>query len=318
MKHLEFEETPLSHINNTPFNGALGGIKIKRDDLFFKAGGGSKARMLQYILATIKPEDCDVVVTAGGPCSNFNRACALQCAQLGLKMHLICYTEHPDEFLLSENFFICKLANIKITYCKKSEVRITIEKVMYDYKSQGINAVNIYGGGRCLEGIFSYYDAVGELNSQLGGKMPKEIFVTCGTGTTTSGLLAGLQDLSPETKLHAISIARNAETEVPIIEENLDIIGKYLDKQYNINNLHFHEEFIMGEYGSCNTDLINFIEEFISSTGILVDPIYTGKTLFGMYKVMNNPQDSLFWHTGAIYTLLSNQNQFLKYDRQVP
>lgn len=288
----------------------MGGVSIKRDDLFQKAGGGSKARMLQYILATIDPQSCDVVVTAGGPCSNFNRACALQCAELGLNMHLICYTEHPEEFMLSENFFLCKLTKIQITYCQKTEVRETIDKVMSEYQSKGKKAINIYGGGRCLEGIYSYYQGVKELYAQLKGKMPKEIYVTCGTGTTTSGILAGLQEMSPTTQLHAISIARDAETEIPIIEENLDILGTYLGRKYNLSNLHFHDDYIGGEYGSSDKELINFIEDFISNTGIPIDPIYTGKTLYGMTKLMKKPQDSLFWHTGAIYTLISNRQKF--------
>ena len=46
----------------------------KRDDLFSEACGGNKARMLQYILADVNKDTCDVLITAGGPCSNFNRA----------------------------------------------------------------------------------------------------------------------------------------------------------------------------------------------------------------------------------------------------
>lgn len=312
MKHLPFITTPVDIIKRNSKIWNCKGVMIKRDDCFMKAGGGSKSRMLQYILPNSEVENCDVLVTAGGPCSNFNRACALQCAELGINLHLICYTEHTEEFSLSENFFICKLANVKISYCKKSEVRECIEEVMTNYKLQGIKACNIYGGGRCIEGIYSYYDAIYELGKQLNGQFPKDIYVTCGTGTTTSGLLAGLQDISPKTQLHAISVSRKTEIELPIIEENLYLLGKYIGKKYNLKNLHYHDEFILGEYGSCSDELLNFIEDFISCTGILIDPIYTGKALFGMSKLENNPKGTLFWHTGAIYTLLSNRFQFRK------
>ncbi len=269
--------------------------------------------MLQYILSDIVSKDCEIVVTAGGPCSNFNRACALQCAELGLKMHLICYTEHKDEFLKSDNFFICKLCGVEITHCEKKDVKKTIESVMSSYKSKGVKAINVYGGGRCLEGIYSYYEAVKELYVQLQGVLPNEIFVTCGTGTTTSGLLAGIQTFSPSTRLHAISIARMADVEIPIIEENLTMLGGYLGVDFNLNNLVYHDEYIMGEYGAVSEDLLNFISDFTSASGILVDPIYTGKALYGMSKILNesgHEHDALFWHTGALYTLLSNRCKF--------
>ena len=88
MEHLPFCPTPLV---NLPYYSKKWGLEMfcKRDDLFLYAGGGNKARMLQYILANIDSSNTDVLVTAGGPCSNFNRACALMCAEIGIKMHLI-------------------------------------------------------------------------------------------------------------------------------------------------------------------------------------------------------------------------------------
>lgn len=286
---------------------------MKRDDLFMLAGGGSKARMLQYILANVTPSNCDVIVTAGGPCSNFNRACALQCANLGIKMHLISYTDHDDEYNKAMNFFICTLSGVKITYCKKSDVAETVNNVMSEYHSNGIRAINIYGGGRSLEGIYAYYDAVKELATQLNGDLPRNVFVACGTGTTTAGLMAGFQEISPMTRVHAISVARKWADEKPIIEENLQWLSDYTHHDYNLSNLHFHDEYIMGEYGTVTRELLGFIKDFTSRTGILIDPIYSGKAFYGMSKIMEHKDcsDTMFWHTGALYTLLSNRTSFI-------
>ena len=88
MQHLKFEVTPLEELSyySQKFNICC---LCKRDDLFSKAGGGSKARMLQYILYPLHKEKIDVLLTAGGPCSNYNRAAALLCAELGIRMRLI-------------------------------------------------------------------------------------------------------------------------------------------------------------------------------------------------------------------------------------
>ena len=268
--------------------------------------------MLQYILADVS--DYDVVVTAGGPCSNFNRACALQCAEAGIPMHLITYTEHPEEFATSDNLFICKLADVKMTRCEKTRVAQTIQEVVASYRRKGLKVKSVYGGGRSVEGIYAYYDAVKELLSQLpAGETIDKLFVACGTGTTVSGIMAGFQRLSPSTEIHAISVARQVSAEMPVIEENLKMLGTCLGKEFDTRNLRFHDEFILGEYGATNEALLSFIKTTVSATGVLIDPIYTGKALWGMSQCLSdgdNPARTLFWHTGAVYTLLSNQTKF--------
>ena len=164
MQHLDFSPTPISKLDY--YSRKLEcNILCKRDDLFAEAGGGSKARMLQYILAEVNPSNCDVLVTAGGPCSNFNRACALMCAKLGVPMHLVEYTDMPEEFDSSLNYYLCNLAGIRKTRCKKTDVPSTIKQVLDSYQGKKVKLV--YGGGKSLEGIYAYYDAVAELSKQI-------------------------------------------------------------------------------------------------------------------------------------------------------
>ena len=84
MLHLKFDVTPLEELSyySRKFNVHC---LCKRDDLFCKGGGGSKARMLQYILYPLYKEKINVLLTAGGPCSNYNRAAALLCAEMGIQ-----------------------------------------------------------------------------------------------------------------------------------------------------------------------------------------------------------------------------------------
>ena len=155
MNHLDFSSTPITDL---PYYSKKLGVNLlcKRDDLFAEAGGGSKARMLQYILADVNPDNYDVLLTAGGPCSNFNRACALMCAKIGIPMHLIEYTDEPNEFETSLNYYLCKLASIRTTRCAKVQVPETISKVLGMYQDEGKNVKYIYGGGKSLEGIYAY------------------------------------------------------------------------------------------------------------------------------------------------------------------
>lgn len=283
-------------------------LLCKRDDLFLEAGGGNKARMLQFILANINSSSTDVVVTAGGPCSNFNRACALMCAKLGVRMHLIEYTDEPKEWK-SLNYFLCKLSDVSTTRCDKRNVPETIQKVIKDYQDNNVRTAFIYGGGKSLEGIYAYYDAVRELKDQCN--KVDHIFVACGTGTTLTGICAGMQYFFPGAIVHAISTARKFEDELNVLNDDMEILNSHLGTSYNFNNLEFSDSFLCGGYAKYDQCILNIIKECISNEGMLIDPTYSGKAFYGMEKIIETIPERfvgkkiLFWNTGGLMNLLS-------------
>ena len=313
MRHLTFSPTPITKLNyfSTLFDC---NIFAKRDDLFTEAGGGNKSRMLQYILADVNKDNFDVLVTAGGPCSNFNRACALMCAKLGVPMHLIEYTDVPEEFDNSLNYYICKLANIRKTRCEKSKVPGTIKSIVDFYSNNKKKIKHIYGGGKSLEGIYSYYDAVAELKSQIDNI--DYVFVSCGTGTTLTGICAGMQEHYANSHVHAISVARSYIVEKQTLDEDMNLLNEYLKGTYTFNNMTFHEEYLCGGYGCTTLELLNCIQVCITKEGMIVDPCYSGKSFYGMCEIIkNNPEifkdkNVLYWNTGGIFNLLSMRNLY--------
>lgn len=312
MKHIAFEETPLMQLNyfSRKFNC---NIICKRDDLFLSGGGGSKSRMLQYILYPILQQNISTIITAGGPCSNFNRALALLCAQYNINLRLVSYTETPEEYNNSLNHFIVKLTNTDLIFCKKNEVVETINKELDICSKQAISNKYIYGGGKSLEGIYAYFEAVKNLRAQYT-KPINEVYVACGTGTTLTGICAGMNAFFPNAAVHAISVARDFSTEKEVLSEDMEILNDYLGSSYNFNNLVFHEEFLAGGYGHTDPDQLSTIQECISQEGLLVDPTYSGKAFWGMTKLLEkksrNNKTILFWNTGAIFNLLSQKNEF--------
>jgi len=311
MKHLEFTPTPVTELGH--FSQKLGcNILAKRDDLFAEAGGGSKARILQYILADVNPKNCDVLVTAGGPCSNFNRACALMCAKLHVPMHLIEYTDMPEEYDTSLNYFLCNLAGIRKTRCGKNNVSQTIRQVVDSYAGQKVKQV--YGGGKSLEGIFSYYEAVAELSQQVDNI--DHLFISCGTGTTLTGVCVGMTKYFPNAHVHAISVARIQEIEQPTLDEDMNILNGHLGTSYNFDNMTYYEEYLCGGYDHTTPELLSTVKECISCEGMIVDPCYSGKSFFGMIEILKkNPKtfkdkDILYWNTGGMMNLLGMKNVF--------
>ena len=314
MEHLPFCPTPLV---NLPYYSKKWGLEMfcKRDDLFLYAGGGNKARMLQYILANIDSSNTDVLVTAGGPCSNFNRACALMCSHIGIKMHLIEYTDEPKEWE-SLNYYLCKLAGISSTRCDKREVSKTIQTVLSRYEDNNVKSVYIYGGGKSLEGIYAYYEAINELRRQLD--KIDHLFVACGTGTTLTGICAGMQQFFPESIVHAISTARVFEDEIHVLYEDMDLLNRYLGTSYNFDNMVFSDSYLCGGYAKYNREVFDTVKECLSHEGMIIDPTYSGKAFYGMSKILASTPECfagkrlLFWNTGGIMNLLSTM-----YDNKV-
>lgn len=310
MKHFPFQPTS---VNKLPYFSKKLDVNLvcKRDDLFPSACGGSKARMLQYILADVNSLNYDVLVTAGGPCSNFNRACALMCAKLGVPMHLIEYTDEPTEWE-SLNYYICKLAGVQTTRCDKSEVPETIRYVVNNYQSKGKKVKKIYGGGKSLEGVFAYYEAVGELSRQINHI--DHVFIACGTGTTLTGVCAGMKRFFPSATVHAISAARTYDKELPVLLEDMGMINDFLGASYDFSNMVFSDNYLCGGYAKYDENIMDVIKECISHEGMIIDPTYSGKAFYGMVdKIQKNKAEYdsktiLFWNTGGIMNLLSTQN----------
>lgn len=259
MEHLSFNATPITPL---PYFSEKYNVELlaKRDDLFSSALGGSKARMLQYILYPLLSRGAKTIVTAGGPCSNFNRALSLLCASYGLKMILVSYTDEPDEYKTSLNNFVVSLTNCEYVFCKKTEVPQTIEQVMKQCDAE--TTCFIYGGGKSLQGIFAYYDAVRELSHQVSDI--DELFVACGTGTTLTGICAGMQKYFPKAKVHGISVARTYEAELPVLTSDMEILNQYLHEKFDFSNLVYHDDFLNGGYSKTSPEELRTIQECIS------------------------------------------------------
>lgn len=149
MEHFQFTPTPVIRL---PYYSRKYGVDllVKRDDFFPSALGGNKARMLQYILYPLVQRGIKTVVTAGGPCSNFNRAIALLCAEHGMDLKLVSYTDNPKEYETSLNNYLVGLTHCEYIYCEKSNVPQTIAEVM-DKTDENLTYF-VYGGGNpCRE-----------------------------------------------------------------------------------------------------------------------------------------------------------------------
>lgn len=292
----------LSELMNTNFY-------FKRDDLYISGGGGSKARMLDYILSKAKSENAEYILTAGGPYSNFNRALALKANKYGLKVKLVLYDKNTHLNDKNLNKRICDYCDIEYIPCEPDNVVETIENEKNKLNYFEIKYYYIWGGGKSNEGVQAYFDCVNEIKSHIDFS-PNYFVVPLGTGTTFSGLSLGCEQFMPDTKTIGISIARKRNEIVKVID---DIILDFL--KANSYDLHtkseylkdyIHDEFILGGYGKVNKEYLSFIKEITKNESTVFDDIYVGKALYGLYKLnkenkMLQNKNTVFINTGGIY-----------------
>lgn len=163
-----------------------------------------------------------------------------------------------------------------------------------------------------MQGIYAYYEAIKEISKQID--QIDHLFLACGTGTTLTGICAGMQELFPNAQIHAISTARTYEVEKITLNENIYILNNYLSTEYNFNNMFFSDQYLCGGYAKYTDDLFATIKECISKEGMIIDPTYSGKVFYGMKQtILKEPQkyegtNVLFWNTGGIINLLSTNN----------
>ncbi|WP_175574401.1 1-aminocyclopropane-1-carboxylate deaminase/D-cysteine desulfhydrase [Algoriphagus marinus] len=278
---------------------------LKREDLFPEGGGGNKARMIALILKKAKDQNANYIVTAGGPHSNFNRALALMSKKMGFKLRIVLYDNNPHIHQESLNKRICDQTGAEYSFCNSDEVSERIKEEMTKLKNAGEIPFFIYGGGKSYEGIKAYAEVVQEINTQID---PELIATTFATGTTFSGLLAGVQMYLPSTDLLGLSIARTNEISVPIIAQNL--LEFFESKTPPVSSFRIKDQILdqytFGGYGKSNHELRNFIRETMKNTGLILDEIYVGKALFGLTEYLKNNtkyknKKVVFLLTGGIF-----------------
>lgn len=123
-----------------------------------------------------------------------------------------------------------------------------------------------------------------------------------------AGLICGLKDVR---KVIGISVLKGGFSKSDV--ENL--VLEYSGKSYK--NWDILDDYHFGGYVKFNDELISFINGFKAKTGIALDPVYTGKMLFGLYEMIRNgffrPKTKIVaLHTGGLQGIRGFNSRFGK------
>lgn len=290
---------------------------LKRDDLTGCELSGNKIRKLEYLLADAKNNNADIIFTCGGEQSNHARAVTIAAKKIGLKTKLFLWGNNNSK--ISGNLFLNKVNNAEIKFLKKKEydnVNEIMTKEAEELKKKGLNAYIIPEGGSNVIGVYGYFSFVGELAGQIAFNKLKGIVVAAGSGGTAAGILAGISFLKYKVEVIVVNVLYDEET----IRKKIINLAQAFFNQHKIKNRLLVEQLIILDgyskegYKKIHPDKIRLLLKFVSETGILLDPVYTGKAFYAYYEnflVKNLGMKYLFVHTGGIFGVFGREKEYL-------
>jgi D-cysteine desulfhydrase family pyridoxal phosphate-dependent enzyme len=307
--------TPLDEAPRLADKIGVSKLFIKRDDLTGLAGGGNKARKLEYDFVEIINGGYDIVITAGGIQSNHASMTAAAARRLGLDIKLV--LGGPDFEIAKGNLLLDVMFGAEIRYLVDDDANVSLENEMQKWAdeltSKGRKPFVIPIGGSTGLGALGYVKAMKELAGQFGNEKV-QIILGVGSCGTFAGTILGSKIFLPKARVIGISVSRTAEAikkrTSELIEESAGLINYKIDEQISIecfDNYH-------NEYGTMTEDGNQAINDTANLEGILLDPIYTGKVMAGLIDLINkNIVDKnipvIFIHTGGMPIIFSFESE---------
>ena len=273
---------------------------IKREDLLHPVISGNKWRKLKYNLIAAKEAKETTLLTFGGAYSNHIHAVAGAAIEYGFKsIGIIRGEEHlplnptlQDAQTMGMQFHYLDRA----TYRLKETVAV-IESLtknfgqFYLIPEGGTNELALEGAAEIVTGIEKDYDY---------------FCLACGTAGTATGIISGL---AGEAQVIGFSVLKG-DFHQQEVKNWLSKIG-----QAELSNWQINTEYHFGGYAKYDLRLIRFINDFKNQFDIRLDPIYTGKMLYGVVDLIARgefPMNSrvLAIHTGGLQGISGFNQRF--------
>ena len=267
MEETENQEVKLSMLSD--FNIEL---FIKREDKIHPQISGNKYRKLKYNIAAALENNYHTLLSFGGAFSNHISAVAAVGKMHGLNTIGIIRADElgndPETLLLNPTLRLASANGMRFKFITRSDYRCKKEAFFIDKLKEefgdfyllpegGTNALAIKG---CEEIL----------------KAKDEIFDYICAPIGTGGTLAGI-----------INSARKNQKVLGFSALKGDFLKAEVDN-YTIpdRNWSFIDQYHFGGFAKVDEEIINFINDFKHETNIPLDPVYTGKMVYGIVDLV--------------------------------
>ncbi len=289
-------------------------IFIKRDDTTPLAMGGSKLRKLEFLSADALREGAVPFITAGAIQSNHVRQTAAVAAKLGL--HCVALLENPigtraENYLSNGNRLLLDLFNTQVEMCDAlTDPAAQLDELATRIEAQGYRPYVIPVGGSNALGALGYVESALEIAQQCEDAVEiSSVVVASGSAGTHAGLAVGLEQLMPQAELIGVTVSRAVADQLPKVVALQQAVANSLELQAKADIILWDDYFAPG-YGTPNEEGMAAVKLLAQLEGILLDPVYTGKSMAGLIegrtqRRLNDEWPILFVHTGGAPALFA-------------
>lgn len=327
MVRLGHMPTPLEEMPNLSAKYPGTNLWIKRDDCTGLGMGGNKVRQLEFYLGDALSQGCDTVLSTGAVQSNYMRTLAAAASKLGLECHIQLEDRvrgKPAEYHKSGNKLLTEVFGATIYHYGEGEdehgADNELAKIAKGLQAKGSKTYIVpLAPVPKPKGALGYIDAAYELIEQCGqqGLQPDLVIVGSGSGYTHAGLLFGMRLQGNCIPVIGACVRRHADLQFDRIRTHCDNLSTMLDTDLKVvdSDIMTDDRAFLPGYGQMSDAVRLAIHQAATMEGLLVDPIYTGKSLscllqgleagaFGEYK------NIVFWHTGGAPAIFAYQSEF--------
>ena len=304
---------------------------IKRDDETGLELSGNKIRKLEFLLAEALHQNADSILTCGGVQSNHGRATAVAARRLGMDCHLFLRTtDGTAPQVLEGNLLLDHLVGAKLNFISPAEYarrREHLETAANDLRHQGRRPYVIPEGGSNALGSCGYVALAAELLEQSASF--DHIVCATGSGGTAAGLHLGRHLAGLDAHVWGVPVCDDGayfgQRVTTILAEFAQRFGadsvrdrEGVSAQETLDHLHFLDGYKGPAYAVPYPEELALIKELAGTEGVLLDPVYTGKALYGLVTEARRGRfDStsarrprvLFLHTGGVWSLFAYREE---------
>jgi 1-aminocyclopropane-1-carboxylate deaminase len=273
-------------------------LYLRREDLLMPALSGNKYRKLKFNLEEAKRRGLSRLLTFGGAYSNHIHATAAAGKLFGFEAVGFIRGDELSARQLNPTLQDAQDNGMQLIFLSRSEYD---KRHFQDFQDQ---LLKLYGPGYVIpEGGTNDFAIAG--CAEILQPVDVEYNLICcavGTGGTLAGLVRSSgtpQKVRGYMALKGVGFRSQLETIIP--HRNWELVDRY----------HF------GGYAKVTRELIAFVNDFKSQTGVTLDPVYTGKLIYGILDDIRNfriPSNSkiLAIHTGGLQGIRGINQQLAK------
>jgi 1-aminocyclopropane-1-carboxylate deaminase len=256
-------------------------LYMLRLDQLHPVTGGNKLFKLKYYLQEAIEKGKKTLLTFGGAFSNHIAATALKANENGFLSIGIIRGEEVENPLLK----LAKENGMQLHFVSRELYRDKNKLLAFANEKFGDDPYIIPEGGAGEQGIKGCTEILDSISIPFD-----TICCACGTGTTLTGIAMSLKDEEKALGFQVLKGENYLKMQIADHYKSMQITDQYRSYRFTDNlqmgNWDVNEDFHFGGYAKATKELMDFIEAFRIKHNILLDHVYNGKMMFGIYEML--------------------------------